>query len=162
MSTHEKAEARSTVREIAESVDITMLTTHAPDGSLRSRPLSLQAATDDGDLWFVAKQEADIVSEIEADPRVNAAFAGKGSWLSVTGSATISRDRTDLERIWTPSAEAWFPEGIETPGIVAISVTGASAEYWDSPGAISTLLQVAVARVRGKEPEPGENETVQL
>jgi general stress protein 26 len=162
MSTHENADARRTVKEIADEVDITMVTTHAPDGSLRSRPLSLQQATEDGDLWYVASGDADIVSEIEADPRVNAAFSGKGSWLSVTGVATVSRARADLERVWTPSAEAWFPEGIDTPGIVAIAITGESAEFWDSPGKVATLLQVATARLRNKEPHPGTNETVEL
>lgn len=162
MSTHEKADARKTVREIATDIDITMLTTHAPDGSLRSRPLSLHEATEDGDLWYVASGEADIVAEIEADPRVNAALAGKGSWLSVTGTATVSRDRADLERLWTPSAEAWFPKGIDTPGIVAIHVHGSSAEYWDSPGAVVTLVKVLAARVKNEEPNPGSNETVQL
>ncbi|PWD51625.1 pyridoxamine 5'-phosphate oxidase [Serinibacter arcticus] len=162
MSTHDSTDARATVREIAADIDITMLTTHAPDGSLRSRPMSLQEATEDGDLWYVASGDSDIVSEIAADPRVNAALAGKGSWLSVTGTGIVSRDRAVLERIWTPSAEAWFPEGIDTPGVVAINVIGESAEFWDGPGAVVTLVKTVAARVQHKEPEVGRNETVEL
>ena len=160
MSNHKNAKARATVSEIAADIDITMLTTHAAGGSLRSRPMSHQEANDEGDLWYVAPGDSDIVSEIEANPNVNAALASKSSWLSVAGRATISRSRADLERIWTPSAEAWFPQGIETPGLVAIHVSGDGAEYWDSPGAVATLIQVAVAKVRGQEPQPGTNETV--
>ena len=67
-----------------------------------------------------------------------------------------------LERIWTPSAEAWFPEGIDTPGVVAINVIGESAEFWDGPGAVVTLVKTVAARVQHKEPEVGRNETVEL
>ncbi|WP_348525655.1 pyridoxamine 5'-phosphate oxidase family protein [Litorihabitans aurantiacus] len=125
-------------------------------------PLSLQEATEDGAFWYVAAGDADIVAEIEAHPGVNASFAGKGSWLSVTGSARTSRDRADLERVWTPSAEAWFPQGIDTPGLVAVVIEGESAEYWDSPGKVATLIELATKRLRGQQPDPGDNETVEL
>ncbi len=43
-----------------------------------------------------------------------------------------------------------------------IKVSGETAEYWDSPGRVSTALSFAKAKVTGERFSGGENETVRL
>ena len=37
-----------------------------------------------------------------------------------------------------------------------------SAEYWDSPGAVATVVEIVKGKVTGKPANPGDNETVQF
>jgi hypothetical protein len=57
--------------ELIDGIDIAMLTTHALDGSLVSRPLQTQERTDDVDLWFMTSTDTHKVEELQANPEVN-------------------------------------------------------------------------------------------
>jgi len=69
-----------------------------------------------------------------AEHRVNAAYCGSSSWVSVSGTAEIIRDQLKARELWNPFVEAWLPEGPQDPNIVLIRVQADTAEYWDSPG----------------------------
>ena len=43
-----------------------------------------------------------------------------------------------------------------------IRVDGDSAEFWDSPGKVGTLVGVLKAKVTGHRPDDGESDTVDL
>ena len=45
--------------------------------------------------------------------------------LSLSGTSKNFADH------WTKDLERWWPDGIETPGIVLIHVRGLCAHYWD-------------------------------
>ena len=57
---------------------------------------------------------------------------------------------------------AWFPEGPDDPAVVLLRVDADSAEYWDTPGRVATLISYAKARVTGRRFEGGENERVEM
>jgi len=151
------------VAELIKDARTAMLTTVAADGSLVSRPMGVQDVDFDGDLWFFADADSHKVSEIEHGSPANAAFADSSSWVSVSGSAEVVRDVAKQRELWGPVAEAWYPDGPETPGLVLVVVHGETAEYWDSPGGrIATVLSLVKARVKGERYDGGENETVSL
>ncbi|MBD8057648.1 pyridoxamine 5'-phosphate oxidase family protein [Cellulomonas sp. JH27-2] len=151
------------VAELIKDARTAMLTTVAADGSLVSRPMGVQDVDFDGDLWFFADADSHKVSEIEHGSPANAAFADSSSWVSVSGSAEVVRDVAKQRELWGPVAEAWYPDGPETPGLVLVVVHGETAEYWDSPGGrIATVLSLVKAKVKGERYDGGENETVSL
>lgn len=155
--------AAAKVAELIKGAHIAMLTTVATDGRLVSRPMGVQEVDFDGDLWFFADADSHKVSEIEHGSPANAAFASGSSWVSVSGSAEVLRDTAKARELWGPSAEAWYPDGPETPGLVLIVLRGETAEYWDSPGGrIATALSLVKAKVTGERYDGGENETVRL
>jgi general stress protein 26 len=49
----------------------------------------------------------------------------------VEGDAVLSRDKRLFADHWTKGLERWWPDGIYTPGLVLIKVSGARARYWD-------------------------------
>ena len=51
--------------EMIKDIEIAMLTTAEPDGSLRSRPMATQQFEFDGDLWFFTRASSPKVDEIE-------------------------------------------------------------------------------------------------
>jgi general stress protein 26 len=153
----------ATVAKLIKDAKIAMLTTIGPDGSLVSRPMGVQDVDYDGDLWFFADADSHKVHEIEAGSPANAAFADSTSWVSVSGSADVVRDLAKLKELWGPTADAWFPDGPETPGVVLIALRGETAEYWHAPGGkLTTAFSLVKAKLTGERYEGGENETVEL
>ena len=150
---------------LIEGIDFAMLTTVDTDGVLRSRPMSTQEVEFDGTLWFFTSDKTHKVEEIEKDNRVNASYAEPKDnvYVSVSGTASVVKDRAKMEELWNPILKAWFPDGLETPGICLLKVDVEQAEYWDSPS--STLVQIAgfvKAMVTGQRANGGENEKINL
>ncbi|MGN9890852.1 pyridoxamine 5'-phosphate oxidase family protein [Micromonospora sp. L31] len=157
------ADARRRVTELIRQARICMLTTIGVDGRMVSRPMGLQEAEFDGDLWFFAYADSPKVRQIRVNPEVNVAFSDQrhDAWVSVSGTAQESYDRAKAEQVWNPLLKTWFPDGLDTPGLTLIKVHANSAEYWDSPGgAVVNLLGFARAAVTGRPPKAGENHEV--
>ncbi|WP_433114338.1 pyridoxamine 5'-phosphate oxidase family protein [Micromonospora sp. CA-246542] len=157
------ADARARVTELIRAARICMLTTIALDGRQVSRPMGLQEAEFDGDLWFFAYADSAKLRQIRVNPEVNVAFSDQrhNSWVSVSGTASESSDTERAKRLWNPLLKTWFPDGLDTPGLTLIKVHASSAEYWDSPSStVVNLLGFAKAAVTGRPPSPGENREV--
>lgn len=159
-----QADDATKVAELIKDANrIAMLTTRAPDGTLTSRPMALQEADFDGDLWFFATRDSRKVTHVTADPQVNVEVTSADVWVSLTGSARVVQDDAKKRELWNRGIEAWFPNGPEADDIVLIKVEGESAEYWDTPGGrIATALSFAKAKATGKPYSGGENEKVDL
>jgi general stress protein 26 len=164
-NTKTREEAIEKLGQLIEEIDFAMLTTVDTDGVLRSRPMSTQKAEFDGTLWFFTSDKTHKVEEIERDNRVNASYAKPEDnvYVSVSGTSSIVKDKAKMEELWNPILKAWFPDGLETPGICLLKVDVEQAEYWDSPS--STLVQVVgfvKALVTGQRADGGENEKINL
>lgn len=134
--------SRLTLKDISgkmADIDFCMLSTRRAGGEIASRPMSNNGDVEyDGDSWFFSYEDSAKVREIEADPHVSLTFAaGKGLlgnpgvFIAIEGKATLSRSKADFEGHWTKDLEIWFPDGIETPGMVLIKVHAREIEYWD-------------------------------
>ena len=119
-------------------IDFTMMSTRAADGRIAARPMSNNGQVEyRGDSYYFAWGHAHLVSEIEADPNVGLAFQGsKGllgasqMFIAVEGRGTIVRDKVQFQKHWTPDLDRWFTEGIDTPGVVMVSVRAQRIHYW--------------------------------
>ena len=156
------ADDTRTVAELLKGERFGFLTTITVDGRLTSRPMTLQEAEFDGDLWFFAERDSNPVRHIAASPEVNLGAGSGGSWVSLTGDAEVVEDAARKRELWNSAVEAWFPQGPDDDSVVLIKVHADSAEYWDSPGRLATLLSFAKAKVTGERIEAGENEKVEL
>ncbi|GAB6197204.1 pyridoxamine 5'-phosphate oxidase family protein [Lysobacter xanthus] len=144
------------LHDLAKGLHVAMLTTRGEDGRLFSRPLGVAEIEFDGDLWFATGFDSEKVREIEANPQVNVAFAAKdnGNYISISGRASVTRDRTEIERHWMPGMGVYFKEGKDDPNLCLIRVEAESAEYWDGPGTAAGkalhFLLTAVTKDPGK------------
>ena len=151
------------VAELLQDQRFGFLTTRTPDGTLTSRPMTLQEVEFDGDLWFFAERDSHPVRHITLSPQVNVGVGSGGSWVSLTGRATVVDDPAKKRELWNSAVEAWFPDGPDDDSVVLLKVEGDSAEYWDSPGGrLATVLSFAKAKLTGERIEGGENEKVEL
>ena len=159
-------EQRDKVKELVKDARICMLTTMTSDGKHVSRPMAVQDVEFDGDLWFFAYSDSDLVAQVRAYPQVNVSFSDskQHAWVSISGAAEQSDDPAKAKELWNPLLKAWFPDGLETPNLTLVKVHSDTAEYWASAHSskVVTLLGYAKAAVTGKTPDAGENETVRM
>ena len=144
-------------------VNVCMLTTAEADGTLVTRPMGLQKAEDGGTLWFMTRSTSDVAADAPQRP-VNVAVQAKGFWASLAGHAQLVRDDARKKEFWNPATEAFFGEGSrpEDPQIVLGRVDVQTAQFWESPGAVATAVEMVRAKVTGGTAEPGESETVRF
>jgi len=114
-------------------IKVAMLTTTSPDGSLQSRPMATQEAEFDGALWFFTKARSGKVGDIQNDAEVNVSYASPEDhrYVSLTGRASLARDREKIEELWDPSYRIWFSKGLDDPELALLRVDVRSAAYWD-------------------------------
>ena len=158
-TTEETAE----VAKLVKASKIALVTTVTAEGALVSRPLATQEVEFDGDLWFFTQDPSPKVTEIRANPNVNASFESGKGYLSVSGTAEVVKDAGKIDELWSKSVEAWFPDGKADPTVALIKIAAHTAEYWaiDEPKPV-VLFKVAKAAVTGGTPDVGDNKTVEL
>jgi general stress protein 26 len=158
-----QSEARKELWEKIKDVRPGMMTTAEGDGSLRSRPMWTLGDEFDGNLWFFTSDQAPKVEELERNPQVGISYSApdKDLFISITGRAKLVRDKAKAKEFWNPYAEAWFPKGLDDPNLALLRVEVEQAEYWeDSKPKVVQFAQVLLTAVTGKQPDWGENKTV--
>jgi general stress protein 26 len=154
------------LEKLIEGIEVGMLTTAMPDGSMRSRPMETRRVEPDGTIWFFCSHDSAMAGEVEGDRHVNVSYAdpSHNRYVSVSGAAKVVRDRALIKEMWTPALKAWFPKGPEDdPHVALLRVDVSSAEYWDAPSsAMVKLAGFVKAIATGQKYEPGENAKVRL
>ena len=120
-------------------LDFAMLTTISLEGGVSARPMSNNGDVDyDGDSYFFAYAQSRKILEIRADNEVGLSYTGAVGMLggpplfvSVQGIASLIEDKAAFAEHWTKDLDRYFPEGIDTPGVVMIKVAAETIRYWD-------------------------------
>ena len=146
---------------LIEGIKVGMLTTIGADGSMRSRPLQTLLMDAQARLWFFVEAESPKTEEMEAhDHQVCLSYAdrGKMSYVSVSGTGRLVRDRERMQELWTPLAKAWFPRGVDDPSLALLEVRLDKAELWDAPGSATMRMTGLVkALATGERSALGDN-----
>lgn len=151
------------LRDVIKGQRTCMLATIDPDGRIVSRPMSVQDAPFDGDLWFLAELESEKIAELERDAHASAIFATGDAWASVAGTASIVRDVERKREFWGPFTDAFFGKrGPEDESIVIIRLQGERGEYWTSHTGPRVLVELLASKVSGHRAETGDNAEVDL
>jgi general stress protein 26 len=156
--------------KLIDGNDIAMFTTRRADGQLVSRPMATQERVSGMDLWFVTDVSSHKLDELERDSHVNLAYYNMKSreWVSVSGTATITQDRTIIHELYKPDWKAWFGDnggaedgGPDDPRLALVMVEAHSVEYLVNTKARPVVLfEVAKAIVTGSTPKVGEQRTL--
>lgn len=163
ISTGEKIEQ---LHELIDDMAIAMMTTINTEGALVSRPMATQRHQRNGKLWFMTNGESHKLEELESDPRVNLGYYKDRTreYVSVSGTARITRDRAMIRELYQPDWKAWLGAedevrngGPDDPRITLIEVTAQSATYLklDRPVPL-VLFSVLKGMVTGEPPKAGE------
>jgi len=162
METLYGAQARDKVFDLIKDSRVAMMATADESGRLfHARPMvapKLDKQEDfDGTLYFFTAASSPKVDEIKANPHVLLTYANpdKHAYVSLSGHATVARDRTKIDELWTKEIEAWFPEGKDDPNLVLIRFDADEAEFWDAPNAFVLGAAYLKSLVSGDRPKVG-------
>jgi general stress protein 26 len=142
-----------------------MFTTRRRDGHLVSRPMATQVRSPGADFWFVTYEGAAKLDEIERDPHVNLSYYRDRTreWVSVSGIAEATRNRSKIRELYRPDWRAWFGDeggakdgGPDDPRMVLIKVRAKEAVFMnvDKPQPV-VLFEVLKGMVTGRSPQIG-------
>jgi general stress protein 26 len=120
-------------------LDFAMLSTTSAAGALTSRPMSNNGDVEyDGDSYFFTYEQSRKIAEIRANDEVNLTYTGAvgmlgGSplFIAVEGSASLIDDKSTFEEHWIKDLDRYFPDSIDTPGVIMIHVRAKTIRYWD-------------------------------
>ena len=136
-----------------------MLTNVHSDGALVSRPMSPLEMDAKGVVWFFStrhyrRKDLKVVNLSFSDE-------GAGTYVSISGRGEIDLDRARMQRMWTPNAKPWFPDGPSSPDLALLKVVPNSAEYWDAPHSrMVRMVAMAAAVVTGQPVAIGDHDTL--
>ena len=147
--------------ELLREFDTAVLVTHGTETHYHVRPMALACVEDNGNLWFITREDSAKVREIEQDSRAQV-ICQKGwtSCVSVAGHANLVRDPEKIRELWKASYKVWFPRGADDPNIVLIHFIGEQGEYWDNTGLnrLRYVFEAFKAVTRGTTPDIREGE----
>jgi general stress protein 26 len=162
--TETKQETIKKLNELIKDIKIAMLTTNDAN-VLRSRPMATQDTEFNGELWFFTSKQTHKAEEIAKDSRVNVSYSepDDNRYISMSGMAELVDDRAEIEELWSPVYQAWFPKGLDDPNIILLKITVEQAEYWDATS--SSLVEafgLLKALVTGEQASGGDHAMVSL
>ncbi|MBV9955574.1 MAG: pyridoxamine 5'-phosphate oxidase family protein [Pseudolabrys sp.] len=150
------------VWELMETISFCMLATWTGQ-ELRSRPMDGRIRRKENAVYMLTDVRHYKDDEIARYPKVMLAFADKDAmkFVSLSGKAQISNDRAKIKELWEPTAKAWW-DSADNPNIRVITVIPESAEYWDSPGKLVSMVKMVTAAATGTKPDLGDNKKVAM
>lgn len=160
------ADDLKTFYELVDDIEIAMLTTRRTDGHLESRAMATQKRAAGADLWFVTLDGSRKLHDIAADPHVNLSYYKDRTreWISVSGIASITRDRERIHELYAADWKVWFPEEGDArhgtpddPRMVLIGVDVHAAVFLEvnKPQPV-VLYEVVKGWLTGEMPDVGE------
>lgn len=149
----EDADAIKKMQELVKHNSMCLFTTQSEYAALPTRPMSTQEVDDEGNFWFMSAIDSHKNEEIHADHRVQLFFSNPSDseYMTVYGTAQITKDRKRIEELWNPLVKAWFTEGKDDPRISVIKVMPEEAYYWDTKHSkMVAMMKVMVSALTGK------------
>lgn len=146
--------------KLIEPIPVAMLSNIDAAGALVSRPMAVLEVDASGAVWFFVDLRS---SRVEFLRVVNLSFVdpGHGTYVSLSGRGEIRSDRSHVERLWTPMAKPWFPEGPASSNLALLKFVPHTAEYWDAPNSkMVRMFAMAASVVAGKPIGMGDHATL--
>ena len=127
------------ISEKMRDIDFAVLSTRTEGGAIAGRPMSNNRDVEfDGDSYFFTCDDTRTVRDIGGDPSVGLTYQAKSGvlgmkpfFITVEGRAELIKDKGRFAEHWTKDLDAWFKDGIDTPGLTLIKVVAERLHYWD-------------------------------
>lgn len=158
MKTETQASADlSHIVQMIGDIPIAMLTTVESDGALASRPMAPLEMDAAGAFWFFTDLRSSKVDRLEV---ANLTFTdtAAGIYVSLSGRGEINTDRGHIERLWTPMAKPWFPDGPSSTSLALLKFVPNVADYWDASNSrMVRAFSMIASAIMGKPIAMGEH-----
>ncbi len=158
---HKQHNDPTKVWQMMKSIDICMFIT-LPDGHPQGRPMSTIPMQDEGTIYLLTEATSNGARDVASNANVLLSYQGGSDHVCVAGKASIDPDMTLIKRLWSPGAQAFWPDGPEAANVIAIRVQPDRADYWDGPNPVVGAAKFLFGLVTKQEPDMGERGVVNL
>ena len=159
-------EAREKLKSIVDQIDIGMVCSFNTNSDYpHGVPMSRQEVDEEGYIWYICSAESETFKNIESNPKVSIFYAEPKNYtfLSIAGTASLTRDQQRIDRYWNKMMEGWFEKGKEDPNIRLIQVDPQDAHYWDSDSnMIATIFKMVRNSITGSNEDIGKEGDLNL
>lgn len=124
-----------------------------------ARPMSATTQRDEGTISFLIA--ADSYNTRNDGDWASVFFIDGNSYVSMTGTATISNDRARIKELWSPVAKAWW-DSPDDPNIRVFEVHVSEGEIWDGPNRLFAGALLLSAAITGVQPKVGDHAKLTL
>lgn len=120
------------LQNLMKKIDFCQMTTIDGRGRLQSRPMSNNKDVEyNGSSWFFCMEDTDKVKHLKNNNNVTLNFQGEDMlFIECSGKGKVIRDKSKMQKHWTPDLDTWFKDGIDTKGLVMIKVEAKVIRYW--------------------------------
>jgi len=139
------------IAELIEDIPVAMLTTRDDDGFLVSRPMGALEMDSTGAILFFTDLRSTKAGQL-APCNLTFVDRDKGTYVSLSGMGEIDTSRELIKQLWSPMAEPWFPDGMDSPDLAVLKVKLESAAYWDAPDSKMVRMLAAAASIARRKP----------
>lgn len=151
---------RTQLCKLIGDLSVAMLTRINADGALSGRPMTPLEMDGDGAIWFFTDAQS-AKTERLSNAHLSFSDEARGTYVSLSGRGEIQMDRTHIERLWTPFAKPWFPDGPQSPNLALLKFVPSTAEYWDAPHSkMVRMFAIAASIVAAKPVGMGDHGTL--
>lgn len=126
------------------------------DGRVESRPMTI-AGVDGARFSMLVDTTGDWVGAADgAAAHLTVSDVRENTFVSLNGTAHVSRDRAEAERLWNPAASAYF-EGPDDPKLAVLNFDATEGSYWTAPsGRLGSLISLVRAKI-GDHDDAGDH-----
>ncbi|MFZ4861682.1 pyridoxamine 5'-phosphate oxidase family protein [Sphingobacterium sp. Mn56C] len=153
-------EAQEKLKSIVDQIDIGIICTFNPQSDYpHGVPMSRQEVDETGDIWYICSAESETYKNLVQNSKISIFYSDPKSYtfLSINGTASLSRDQDRIDKYWNKMMEGWFEKGKEDPNIKLLKVTPEKAHYWDAgSNKIATLFGMLKNAITGSNEDIGE------
>ena len=146
-------EAVERIRELVKKSASCFFCTAVSRGTGGARPMTVQKVDDAGNLWFLSAADSHTNLELAENSAVRLFFQASehSGFLTLTGTATASRDKRKIGELWEPVLKTWFTEGEDDPRITVLKFRPEGGYYWDNKhGNMVAGIKMLVGAAIGK------------
>ena len=157
---HQSRAELAHVAHLIEDIPVAMLCNVTAVGALASRPMVALEMDDEGAIWFFTDLRSEKVEHLRV---VNLSFTDRnnGNYVSISGRGEIDTDRGRIERLWSPMAKPWFPDGPSSSNLALLKFVPEAADYWDAPNsAMVRAFGIAASIITGHPVGLGEHGSI--
>ena len=147
------ARAVEQIRDLVKKSASCFFCTAVSRGSGGARPMTVQKVDERGSLWFLSATDSHTNLELAENPAVRLFFQASehSGFMTLTGTATVSRDRRKIGELWEPVLKTWFTEGEDDPRITVLKFRPEGGYYWDNKhGNMVAGIKMLVGAAIGK------------
>jgi general stress protein 26 len=143
---------RENLHDLLENFDTAMMVVRAGDGHSHARPMAIARLHENAEMYFVTNIQSPKISDIQANPNVTLTLQSASQFVSLSGRATVVRDRHMIDDLWKEPLKLWFPKGKDDPAICLIHFSPEDGEYWNNAGAqgLKYAFEAVRAYVKGE------------